>query len=173
VLTDGAAVDLVDGFEAVDVPPAPVVLPPPVVPPQPVVPPPATTPPPATLQPPAVVPPAATPPGPVLLATVLKINDKVVNVRGDRVSLRVSCPATSTSHCSGLLTLRAGGRALGRAHFDVAPGRTSILRVKLAKTSRRLAQRSRRVKVVAVATTGSAGRVRGTSHQLTLAFRGR
>jgi hypothetical protein len=168
VLTDGASVDSIDGFEAVDVPPAPAVTPPPAT-----MPPPATTPPPATMPPPAGVPPAASPPGPVGSATPLRIEGNVVNVRRDRVSIKVSCPPTSTSHCIGVLTLRKAGRALGSAHFDVAPGRTRMLTLKLAKTSRRLADRSRRVKVVAVAATGPAHRIARTSHQLTLAFRGR
>jgi hypothetical protein len=48
-----------------------------------------------------------------------------------------------------------------------------MLSVKLAKTSHRLAGRSGRVKVVAVAATATAQRIARTSHQLTLAFRGR
>jgi Ca2+-binding RTX toxin-like protein len=162
VLTDGASVDSVDGFEAVDVPPAPVVTPPP-----------ATVPPPAPMPPPAGVPPAASPPSPVVSVTPLRIEGNVVNVRRGRASIKVSCPATSTNHCIGLLTLRRAGRTLGSAHFDVAPGRTRMLRVKLAKTSRRLADRSRRVKVVAIAATGPTHRIARTSHQLTLAFGGR
>ena len=160
VLTDGAAVDLVDGFEAVDVLPAPVVMPPP-----PTTPPPVVTPPPAATPPPASTPPPATP--------TLTIRGNVVNVRRGRVSLSVSCPATATSHCIGVLTLRRAGRVLGSAHFDVAPGRRLMLSVRLAKTSRRLADRSRRVKVVAVAARGPAQRIARTSHQFTLVFRGR
>ena len=163
VLTDGASVDTFDGFEAVDVPPAPVVTPPP-----------ATTPPPVTAPPPATIqPPAGAPPGPAPSPTPLRINGNVVNVRQGRVSIRVSCPATATTHCVGLLTLRRTGRGLGSAHYDVAPGARLMLRVKLAKTSRRLAGRRGRAKVVAVAATGSADRIARTSHQLTLAFRGR
>ena len=160
VLTDGASVDSVDGFESVDAPPPPAVPPPP-----------ATTPPP--IQPPADVPPPSAPPSPVRSATPLRITGSVVNVRRGRVSIRVSCPATSMSHCTGLLTLRRAGRALAIAHYDVAPGRSRMLSVKLAKTSRRLADRSGRVKVVAVAATGSAHGITRTSHQLTLVFRGR
>ncbi len=156
VLTDGALVDFVDGFEAVDVPPAPVV-----------------TPPPATTPPPAGLPPADAPPSPALSATPLRIKGSVVNVRQGRVSIIVSCPATPTTHCIGLLTLRRAGRGLGSAHYDVAPGTRLMLRVRLAKTSHRLADRSGRVKVVAVAETGPAHRIARTSHQLTLAFRGR
>jgi hypothetical protein len=48
-----------------------------------------------------------------------------------------------------------------------------MLRLKLANTSRRLADRSGRVKVVALAATGPASRIARTSHQLTLAFRAR
>jgi hypothetical protein len=48
-----------------------------------------------------------------------------------------------------------------------------MLVVKLAETSRHLADRSRRVKVVALAATGPAHRITRTSHQLTLAFRDR
>jgi hypothetical protein len=48
-----------------------------------------------------------------------------------------------------------------------------MLRVKLAKTSHRLADRSGRVKVVAVAATGPAHPIARTSHQFTLVFRGR
>ena len=163
VQTDGALVDSVDGFEAVDVPPAPVTTPPPAT-----TPPPVTTPPPATIQPPADA-----PPSPALSPTPLRINGNVVNVRHGRVSIRVSCPATATTRCLGLLTLRRAGRGLGSAHYDVAPGARLSLIVKLGRTSRRLAGRSGRVKVVAVAATGSAHRIARTSHQLTLAFRGR
>jgi hypothetical protein len=97
----------------------------------------------------------------------------VVNVRQGRVSIRVSCPATATTHCIGLLTLRRAGRGLGSAHYDVAPGTSLMLRVKLARTSHRLADRGGRVKVVAVAARGPAHRIARTSHKLTLAFRGR
>jgi hypothetical protein len=48
-----------------------------------------------------------------------------------------------------------------------------MLRLKLAKTSRRFEDRSGHVKVVAVAATGPASRIARTSHPLTLAFRGR
>jgi hypothetical protein len=48
-----------------------------------------------------------------------------------------------------------------------------MLRVKLAKTSNHLADRARRVKVVAVAATGAAHQIARTSHQLTLVFRRR
>jgi hypothetical protein len=48
-----------------------------------------------------------------------------------------------------------------------------MLRVKLAKTSHRLAERGGRVNVLAVAATGPAQRIARTSHQLTLVFRGR
>jgi hypothetical protein len=168
VLTDGASVDIVDGFEAVDVPPAPVVTPPPAT-----TPPPAMTPPPATIQPPAGLRSAAAPPSPALSATPLRIRGNVVNVREGRVSIRVSCPATATTHCIGLLTLRRAGRALGSAHYDVAPGTSLMLRVKLAKTNHRLAERGGRVNVLAVAATGPAQRIARTSHQLTLVFRGR
>jgi RTX calcium-binding nonapeptide repeat (4 copies) len=167
VLTDGAAVDLVDGFEAVDIPPAQT--PPPVVtPPPPVVPPPpAVIMPPAAIQPPAGAPPAVAPPSVVMTATPLTIKGNAVKVIRGRVSIRVSCPATSPGRCTGLLTLRRSGQRLGRAHYDVAPGRKLTLGVKLAATSRRLADRSGHVKVVAVASN----RTTRTSHQLTLEFR--
>src|SRR5262249_47294615 len=105
--------------------------------------------------------------------TPLRISGKVVDVKHGRVSITVSCPATATTHCIGDLSLRRAGRGLGSAHYDVAPGTRSMLRVKLAKTSHHLAGRSGRVTVVAVAATGPAQRIVRTSHQLTLASRGR
>jgi hypothetical protein len=58
--------------------------------------------------------------------------------------------------------------AVGRARYDVAPGRSQTLRVKLAKGSARLADRHGHLRVIAVASTASAGKVARSSRHLTL-----
>jgi hypothetical protein len=60
---------------------------------------------------------------------------------------------------------------LGRVHYDLAPGSSSLLRVKLAARTRRLADRKGRLNVLALASTGPAGDIVHSSRYLTLALR--
>jgi len=144
VVADAASLDILEGFEIVDRPP--VVTPPPVD--------------------------SSTLP--------VTIRGGTVKVRKGVASIKVSCPATSPGNCSGSLAVRtaksvrlAGLKAvleLGSARYNLAPGASTTLKVKLAKGSRRLADRKGHLKVLAVASTGPAGRIAQSSRRLTLAL---
>jgi hypothetical protein len=103
-----------------------------------------------------------------------------VKVRRGRAPIRVGCPAASPGNCTGSLAVRtakrvklAGLRAvlqLGSARYNLAPGSSRTLKVRLARGSRRLADRKRHLKVVAVASTGPSGKIAESSRRLTLAL---
>ena len=92
----------------------------------------------------------------------------------------MSCPASSPGNCTGSLALRTAKRVklaglkvalqLGSARYNIAPGASKTLKVKLAKGSRRLADRNGRLKVLAVASTGASARSRRARERLTLAL---
>ena len=92
----------------------------------------------------------------------------------------MSCPAISPGNCTGSLALRtarparlAGLRAviqLGSARYDLAPGTSRTLKVKLATGSRRLADRKGRLRALAIASTGTSGKIAQSSRRLTLAL---
>jgi Ca2+-binding RTX toxin-like protein len=94
--------------------------------------------------------------------------------------IRVSCPADSPAHCTGSLALltakpvKLGGLSavlqLGSVRYDIAPGVSSTLNVRLANGSQRLADKKGRLHVVARAATGNSGNIATSSRRLTLAF---
>jgi Ca2+-binding RTX toxin-like protein len=143
VVADVGQLDILDGFEAVD-------------------------------RTPNATPPRGTPTRPVT------IRGGTVKVTKGRASIRVSCSATSPGKCTGSLAVRTaqgvklgGLRAvlrLGSARYNIAHGASTTVRVKLAKGSRRLADRRGHIKVLAVASTGPSGNVAQTSRRLTLAL---
>jgi hypothetical protein len=57
---------------------------------------------------------------------------------------------------------------LGSARYDLAPGTSKTLKVKLAKGSERLADRKGHLKALAIASTGSSGSIASTTQGLTL-----
>ena len=103
-----------------------------------------------------------------------------VKVNKGVASIKVSSPAGASGHSTGSLTVRtakavrlAGLKVtlqLGSARYNIAPGASKTVKVKLAKGSRRLAARNGRLKAIAVASTGPAGRVAQSSKRLTLAL---
>ena len=110
-----------------------------------------------------------------------------VTIRGGKVkvkrgvaSIKVSAPATAPGNSTGTLTVRtakpvrlAGLKVtlqLGSARYNIAPGASKTLKVKLAKGSRRLAGRNGRLKALAVASTGADGQIAQSSRRLTLAL---
>jgi hypothetical protein len=111
----------------------------------------------------------------------VKIRGSKVKVQKGRASIRVMCPANSPANCTGSLAIRlakgvrhAGrkvGLELGRARFNLAPGSSRTVKVKLAKRSRRLAARNGHLNVLVVASTGPAGKVARSSRHLTLVLR--
>ena len=158
---DNPSLDLLDGFETVDRTPnddpKPVDAPPPGD------------------GPPADVPPVDTSTQPVTIkGGTVKVSKKRT------ASIKVSCPAISPGNCSGSLALRtakrvtlAGLRAvlqLGSKRYNIAPGASTALRVKLASGSRRLAGRKGRLQVLAIASTGPSGRLAQSTQRLTLAL---
>jgi Ca2+-binding RTX toxin-like protein len=142
VVADGADLDILDGFEAVDRPQV-----------------------------------AA----PVQVDTSthpVTIRGGTLKVRGGRATIKVSCPATSSSTCTGsvsLITARAvklgslkARVQLGSARYRVAPGTTRTVAVRLANGVRRLADRNGHLKVVAQASTGASGSIASSSQRATL-----
>jgi len=144
VVADNAALDILEGFESVDR--TPVVTPPPGV----------------------------TPPRPVT------IKAGTVKVRNGRASIRLTSPAGSPDRSKGTLVLQTAKRVkvgglrvvlqLGSARYDLAPGTSRTVSVRLANGSRRLAGANGRLKVRAVASTGASGQVAKSSKRLTLAL---
>ena len=141
-VADAGQLDILDGFEAVDR--TPNVTPPPV----------------------------DTKTRPVT------IGRGTVKVKKGTASIKLSCPAISPGNCTGSLALRTAKRIklaglktilqLGSARYDIAPGASTSLKVKLANGSRRLAGRNGRLSVQAVASTGRSGQIAQSSRRLTL-----
>ena len=108
------------------------------------------------------------------------IRGGTVKVKRGTASIKVSCPASSPGNCTGSLALRtakgvklAGLKValqLGSARYNIAPGASKTLKVKLAKGSQRLADRKGHLKVLAVASTGRSGKIAQSSQRLTLAL---
>jgi Ca2+-binding RTX toxin-like protein len=144
VVGDTADLDILDGFETVD----------------------RTT--------------VATPPAVDTSTRPLTIAGGTVKVSKGKAPIKVSCPANSPGNCTGSLALRtarpaglAGLRAviqLGSARYDLAPGTSRTLKVKLSTGSRRLADRKGRLKALAIASTGTSGKIAQSSRRLTLAL---
>ena len=145
VVADVGQLDVIDGFEVVDR--TPNVTPPPVV---------------------------DTSTRPVI------IRGGTVKVKNGRASIKVSSPAGASRNSTGSLTLRTAKAVrlaglnvnlqLGSARYNIAPGTSKTLKVKLAQGSRRLAGRNGRLKAIAVASTGPAGKLAKSSQRLTLAL---
>jgi hypothetical protein len=101
--------------------------------------------------------------------------------KGERTaSIKVSCPAISPGNCTGSLAVRtakgvklAGLKVvlrLGSARYDIAPGASRTLKVKLVSGIQRVADSKGRLKVLAVASTGRSGKIAQSSQRLTLAL---
>jgi Ca2+-binding RTX toxin-like protein len=111
----------------------------------------------------------------------VKIRGGKVKVQKGRASIKVMCPANSPASCTGSLAIRLAERVrdagrkvgleLGHARFNLVPGSSRTVKVKLAKRSRRLAARNGHLKVIVVASTGPAGKPAQSSRRLTLLLR--
>ena len=112
----------------------------------------------------------------------MTIAGRTVKVSRNTAAIKVSCPATSASNCTGSVVLRtakaaklAGRKAilrLGSARYDLAPGTSKVVKVKLANGTKRLANRKGQLAVRVVATTGAAGQTVTSTRRLTLAIHG-
>jgi Ca2+-binding RTX toxin-like protein len=112
-------------------------------------------------------------------ARAVIITSGTVKVKRGTASIKVTCPANAPGNCTGSLALRtaksiklAGRKValqLGRARYNIAPGASRTLKVKLAKGSRRLADKRGHLKVLAIASTGRSGEIAKSSRRLTLA----
>ena len=110
----------------------------------------------------------------------LSIRGGTVKVKSGVAAIKVSCPAgSSRSAAARSQSARpsASGSAgvdvalqLGRARYDLTPGASKTLRVRLVKGSSRLADRKGRLKVVASASTGPQGKIAQSSRRMELAF---
>ncbi len=127
--------------------------------------------------PPANVPPPVD--NPTRAATIRGGTVKVSRAKRT-ASIKVSCPADSTGNCTGSLdvltakSVKLGGVTavirLGSARYQVAPGATKTVKVKLAKGVERIADRKGNLKVRAVASTGDSGKTASSTQRLTLAL---
>jgi hypothetical protein len=103
-----------------------------------------------------------------------------VKPRGNRASIKLRCPASSVGNCTGSLAVRTaksvrlgGLRAvleLGSARYDLAPGASKTLKVKLVRGIRRVADRNGHLKARVVASTGPSSDAAQSSRRLTLAL---
>ena len=110
----------------------------------------------------------------------MTIRGGTVKVRKGTAAFRLSCPAISPGNCTGSLAVRTAQRVrlaglnvtlrLGSARYTIAPGRSKTVKVKLAKGSQRLGGRNRRLRVLALASTGRSGQIAQSSRRLTLAL---
>ena len=113
--------------------------------------------------------PNATPPPVDTRTRPVTIRGGTVKVKKGTASIKLSCPAISPGNCTGSLAVRTAQRVklaglkvtlqLGSARYNIAPGASKTLKVKLAKGSQRLAGRNGRLKVLAVASTGRSGKI--------------
>jgi len=155
-VADNGNVDTIEGFERVDRTPN-------------------DTPPPFVTPPPVVKPPhddASTRP--------VTIRGGIVRAIKGTVSIRVSCPASSPGNCTGTLTLHTArgatvaGRTVavrvGSTRYNVAPGVSKTLKVKLANGSRRLADRKGHIKVLVISSTSPPGKIAQISQRVTVAI---
>ncbi len=159
-----AGIDIVDGFEAINAPPVTSL-------------PPDSTPPPVVTAPPALAPP---PPDTSTPAVTIGRGTLKVSENTRSAPLKLSCPAASRENCTGTLALRTAkavklaGRKrilqLGHARFNLSPGRSATVNVKLATIAARVADRTGQIKVLAIASSGSGGRPAQSSQRLTLTF---
>jgi Ca2+-binding RTX toxin-like protein len=124
--------------------------------------------------------PNATPPPAANRTQPVTIRGGTVKVKRGTASIKVNCPAISPSNCIGSLALGTAKRIklaglevalqLGSKRYNIAPGTPRTVKVKLAKGSRRLAGRNRRLRVLATASTGRSGEIAQSSRRLTLTF---
>jgi Ca2+-binding RTX toxin-like protein len=124
--------------------------------------------------------PNATPPPIADRTQPVTIRGGTVKVKRGIASIRVSSPATAPGNSTGSLAVRtakpvrlAGLKVtlqLGSARFNLAPGASKTLKVKLAKGTQRLAGRKGQLKALAVASTGPSGQIAQSSRRLTLAL---
>ena len=124
--------------------------------------------------------PNATPPPADTKTRPVTIGGGTVKVKKGTASIRVRCPAISPGNCTGSLAVRTATRIklaglkvapqLGSARYDIAPGASRSVRVKLANGSRRLAGRNGRLRVLAIASTGRSGNIAKSSRRLTVTF---
>ena len=120
-------------------------------------------------------------PGPIDTSTLpVAIKGGTVKVSHGTAAIRVSCPAASPANCTGSLVLQtaksvkvAGLRVvlvIGSVRYTIAPGASKTLKVKVATGTRRLADGSGHLKVIAMASTGPSGRIAVSSQRVTLAL---
>jgi Ca2+-binding RTX toxin-like protein len=124
--------------------------------------------------------PNATPPPIANRTQPVTIRGGTVKVKRGIASIKVSAPAGASGNSTGTLALRTANAVrlaglkvtlqLGSKRYNIAPGTSQTLKVKLAKGSQRLAGSKRQLKVVAVASTGASGQIAQSSRRLTLAL---
>jgi hypothetical protein len=104
----------------------------------------------------------------------LSIRTKSVRLdRRGRVKIKVRCSAASTENCKGTLSLTAKVKRktlkLGKKKFNIAPGKTKSVLVKISKKGRKLIKRKRKLKASATAKAkASAGKTKTAKRKVTL-----
>ena len=89
--------------------------------------------------------------------------------RSGVVRLRVNCPEAGR----GTVSLKGGGRTLGKKSFTARKGRVATVKVKLSKKGRRTVNRARRNRLSVSATissirSGKVAKARGTTKRITI-----
>jgi methylglyoxal synthase len=117
----------------------------------------AATPPPPPPPPPPPGDDHGTPGTPDLFAGV-SIASRTVKVTHGVATVKVTCPASAKTACTGKLILKAK-RTLASKSFSIKPGTTAKLRVKVSKAARKLlaAKRTLSTKAIAIASDARGG----------------
>jgi hypothetical protein len=81
----------------------------------------------------------------------LTIGTGKARLRGNRVSIRLKCPASEPGGCFGTLVLRYKGKVAGARTFRIGGGRTAPVAVTLRQTPLRLLRARHQLPVTASA----------------------
>ena len=132
---------------------------------------------------PPVVPPAVPPVTPPVAAPTTRpvtITAATVKISKRKGRITVACPAVSPINCQGILTVLTAreikvGKVkivvqLARVSFNVAPGKSARVSIKVPKGAEALANRKGKLPVRALATTGPSGVSASSTQKLTLDF---
>ena len=118
-----------------------------------VFPPSTPTAPPSTPTAPPSTPTAPLSPGLDTSAPVLKVSRRRVRLGARRrLRVRVTCGAGEPEHCKGVLRLYTGPRRprVASARFDIPPGHTARVRLRLSRRGARLLKRKGRLRILAI-----------------------
>jgi hypothetical protein len=86
-----------------------------------------------------------------------------------KVMIAVACPKGTPTHCTGTLSLTLGGHSAGRAHFNVKPGKSGHVTIKLAARAQTVLAKRTPIKLRATAKAKNGlGRAKTTKRTVTV-----